>query len=74
MKFVPAGLGAEPKKLAILGALLVVAGVVYWINSGPNIPEGAKASSVATVKTPPHPGLQHVADARPTRPTISGPH
>jgi len=50
MKFVPAGLGAEPKKLAILGVLLVVAGVVYWINSGPNIPEGA-VSSAAAVKT-----------------------
>ena len=44
MKFVPAGLGAEPKKLAILGILLAVAGVVYWVNSGPNIPEGANVS------------------------------
>ena len=53
MKFVPAGLGAEPKKLAILGVLLVVAGVVYWMNSGPNIPEGATTS--AAVKAPPVP-------------------
>jgi len=53
MKFVPAGLGAEPKKLAILGVLLVVAGVVYWMNSGPNIPEGANTS--ATVKALPVP-------------------
>ena len=53
MKFVPAGLGAEPKKLAILGVLLVVAGVVYWMNSGPNIPEGANTS--AAVKAQPVP-------------------
>jgi len=57
MKFVPAGLGAEPKKLALLGAILVVAGVVYWINSGPNIPEGAKASSAAVVKVQPVPAV-----------------
>ena len=48
MKFVPAGLGAEPKKLAILGVLLVVAGVLYWMNSGPNIPDGA--TTAAAVK------------------------
>jgi hypothetical protein len=57
MKFVPAGLGAEPKKLALLGAILVVAGVVYWINSGPNIPEGAKASSAAALKVQPAPAV-----------------
>jgi hypothetical protein len=55
MRFIPAGLGAEPKKLAILGVLLVVAGVVYWINSGPNIPEGAKGSPLAAVNTTPAP-------------------
>ena len=57
MKFVPAGLGAEPKKLMILGVLLVVAGVVYWINSGPNIPEGANVSPAAAVKTPAAPAV-----------------
>ena len=55
MKFVPAGLGAEPKKLAILGVLLVVAGVVYWTNSGPNIPEGANVSPAAAAKVQPVP-------------------
>jgi len=48
---------AEPKKLALLGAILVVAGVVYWINSGPNIPEGAKASSAAALKVQPAPAV-----------------
>lgn len=55
MKLVPAGLGAEPKKLMILGVLLAVAGVAYWMNSGPNIPEGAVASPAVAVKTPPVP-------------------
>jgi hypothetical protein len=55
MKLVPAGLGAEPKKLMILGVLLAVAGVAYWMNSGPNIPEGAVASPSVAVKTPPVP-------------------
>jgi len=55
MKFIPAGLGAEPKKLAILGVLLVVAGVVYWMNSGPSIPEGANTS--AAVKAQPVPAV-----------------
>jgi hypothetical protein len=65
MKFVPAGLGAEPKKLAILGVLLVVAGVVYWINSGPSIPEGA--NTAAAVKAQPVP----VVAPRPA--TVSSP-
>ena len=65
MNFVPAGLGAEPKKLAILGTLLVVAGVVYWMNSGPNIPEGANVSSAAAVKTQPVPAVA----ARPATPS-----
>jgi len=33
----------------------VVAGVVYWMNSGPNIPEGANVSPAAAVKTTPPP-------------------
>lgn len=37
-KWLPTSIGAEPKKLAILGVLLVLAGVVYKINSGPAVP------------------------------------
>ncbi|HEY2842334.1 MAG TPA: hypothetical protein VGJ09_01745 [Bryobacteraceae bacterium] len=47
-KLTPAGLGAEPKKLMILGGLLVAAAVVYWINSGPDIPPGANAPATPT--------------------------
>ncbi|MGH9627257.1 MAG: hypothetical protein ACRD7E_02670, partial [Bryobacteraceae bacterium] len=40
-------LGAEPKKLAILGALLVLAVVVLYINSSPDLPEEARRSGSA---------------------------
>jgi hypothetical protein len=72
MKFIPAGLGAEPKKLMILGGLLVVAGVVYWMNSGPNIPEGANVSPAAGVKTTPAPAAAPRATASSTRPVTRG--
>ena len=32
MNLVPANIGAEPKKIAMLGGLLLVAGVVYFMN------------------------------------------
>lgn len=35
--------GAEPKKLVILGALVTVAGLVYWINSGDDAPPAGNA-------------------------------
>jgi len=76
MKFVPAGLGAEPKKLAILGVLLVVAGVVYWMNSGPNIPEGAVSSPAAVITQPvpavaPRPATPSTSSST-TRPATRG--
>ncbi len=43
MKLVPASIGAEPKKLAILGVLLATAGAVYFLNRDPS-PAGAAAS------------------------------
>lgn len=38
MKLVPSGVGAEPKKLAILGAVIVVGGLVYWIQNRSDAP------------------------------------
>jgi hypothetical protein len=32
VKLLPSQVGAEPKKVAILGAIVVVAGIVYWAN------------------------------------------
>jgi hypothetical protein len=46
-KWMPAGLGAEPKKVAILAVLLVVAGIAYFMNSGPNVPAGVTTTPVA---------------------------
>lgn len=44
MKWMPSSVGAEPKKLVILGVLVVVLGVVYWTNRGPDLPPGAAAA------------------------------
>jgi hypothetical protein len=52
MKLAPSGIGAEPKKLAILGGLLLAAGGVYYWMSRPDAPAGANTSSVSAVKTP----------------------
>jgi hypothetical protein len=47
MKLLPAALGAEPKKLAILGALVGVLIVVYFVNRAPDSPASSTASPVA---------------------------
>jgi hypothetical protein len=44
MKLAPAGVGAEPKKLAILGGLLLLAGGAYYWTSRPDVPAGANTS------------------------------
>lgn len=74
MKFVPAALGAEPKKLLILGVLLVVAGVVYWMNSGPNIPEGATVSPAVAAKRASNPPVapRTTTSSSAPRPTTRG--
>ena len=51
MKLAPSGIGAEPKKLILLGGLLVAAGGTYYWMSQPDAPAGANASPT-TVKTP----------------------
>jgi hypothetical protein len=43
-KLVPKGVGAEPKKLAVLGGLLVVAAVVYLMNRTSSPPESPAGS------------------------------
>ena len=39
MNLIPSNIGAEPKKLAWLGAVLVIGGILYWINREPSAPE-----------------------------------
>jgi len=45
MNLIPSQLGAEPKKLAVLGGLAVVLAVVYVINRTPDVPQ--QAASIA---------------------------
>jgi hypothetical protein len=47
MSLSPKGVGAEPKKLAILVVLLVVAGGAYYWASRPDVPAGANTSPVS---------------------------
>jgi hypothetical protein len=49
----PSRLGAEPKKLAVLGGLLVALVVVFVVNSGPDVPEqAAPANAPAAAPAP----------------------
>ena len=53
MKWVPTNLGAEPKKLAILGVILAVAGVAYKMSSSSSeAPPGAVAVVTLPEKPP----------------------
>jgi hypothetical protein len=61
-KLAPKGIGAEPKKLAVLGGLLVAAVVVYWMNRTPPAPESAPAVS-QTRSIPVAPPARAVAPA-----------
>jgi len=58
MKAIPTQVGAEPKKLAILGGLAVVLVVVYFINRSPDVPQQpppvrAAVTDPASLKTLP---------------------
>jgi hypothetical protein len=45
MKLAPAKVGADRKRIVILGALVIILGVVFWINRTPSIPDGATTST-----------------------------
>jgi hypothetical protein len=48
MKLAPSGLGAEPKKLMLLGGLVVVLGVVYWTQDRSDSPGQAVSANVGS--------------------------
>ena len=50
-------LGAEPKKIAILGGLLAVAGITYLTQSGLSEPAPAPRRAPAAVNAPPNGGV-----------------
>ena len=57
-------LGAEPKKLAILGGLVLVAGVVFFMNSGSDTPPQSEPNRRSNAAAP-------VPDSRPVAPASS---
>ena len=52
MNLIPSQLGAEPKKLAILGGLAVVLIVVYLINRTPDVPQQAASITPPAARNP----------------------
>lgn len=52
MNLRPSGIGAEPKKLAILAALLIAAAGVYWFNRS-DVPAGANVSPAPKTQASP---------------------
>jgi hypothetical protein len=59
--WVPSGIGASPKTLAILGVLVVALVVTIWMNSGSDQP--AAAPSVAAPTQPRVPALKNLPDS-----------
>jgi hypothetical protein len=68
MKALPKGVGAEPKKLALLGAIVVVGGGVVWMENRSDAPVQSVAASTTLPQTAgstqPVPGL--VPESRPS--------
>jgi hypothetical protein len=52
MNLIPSQLGAEPKKLAVLGGLAVVLIVVYFVNRTPDVPQQAASVAPAAARNP----------------------
>lgn len=52
MNWIPAQLGAEPKKLAVLGGLAVVLIVVFFINRTPDVPQQAASITPQAARNP----------------------
>ena len=52
MNLIPSQLGAEPKKLAILGGLALVLIVVYFINRTPDVPQQAASITPPAGRNP----------------------
>jgi len=71
MKLAPSGIGAEPKKVAFLVGLLLLAGVVYYWMSRPDAPAGASASPPPSAAK--MPVIASPAPASPTKTSSYGP-
>jgi hypothetical protein len=78
MNALPKGLGAEPKKLALLGGILVLLAVVYWTQHRSDAGQTVAAStttsqSVAPVKPPAEAVPEPKGSARTADPEIATP-
>jgi len=62
MKWLPTGLGAEPKKLVALVVLLAAVPALYYYNSQPDIPPGARVQRPAAA-----PGANPTVSVTPPR-------
>jgi len=71
MSLRPAGLGAEPKKLAILIGLLVLAGGAYYWSSRPDVPADAKTAPSPATRAVSTPAAPSPSSAAPTTTTSS---
>ncbi len=71
MSLRPAGLGAEPKKLAILIGLLALAGGAYYWSSRPDVPEGATTAPSPATSAVTTPAAPSPSSAAPTTKTSS---
>src|SRR5579863_5232233 len=74
MSLAPKGVGAEPKKLAILVVLLVGAGGAYYWASRPDVPAGANTTPVSgtpAVSTELTPGFRSSGPSAPRPATAS---
>jgi hypothetical protein len=71
MKLVPTGIGAEPKKLAVLAALVGVLAIVYFLNRTPDTPGAAAPASVAPATARPVQSPASVTAARRAADTVT---
>jgi hypothetical protein len=72
MKFLPTTVGAEPKKIAILGGLVVVLGGVYWMNrTDSDAPASAPSPAAVAPVVPKMPAVPQRTQASPGGPRRS---
>ncbi len=70
MKLAPSSVGAEPKKLALLGAILVIGGVVYWLEnrSDSSVSANVAPAPIAAAPAPIEPLPSQAGQNQPTEP------
>jgi hypothetical protein len=79
MNLIPSNLGADPKKIAILGGLVAIAGIAYYLNSNsgggsasapPGISRAPASSAVPRVVRSSHRGSEQSSNLRGFEPSL----